>query len=197
MATILTAQLIAVTSTTTAGTAKTVRPNAWAIAGEILLLAAGFGIAYWRRRKKGNSPWRLPPILWGVFAAITVGFTIILEAIAWFTTNDLAPPRTSRYMSYRTPIASAPPRDPSIPPPMVPGTYGTSLPPHIEPDADGSAGPGKPGDPDWVSPAAVTAANQPAGWRADPTGRHEYRYWSGSAWTTHVSDEGRRSVDPL
>lgn len=40
--------------------------------------------------------------------------------------------------------------------------------------------------------------NAPApGWNADPTGRHEYRYWDGSAWTGDVSDSGVTSVDPL
>lgn len=34
-------------------------------------------------------------------------------------------------------------------------------------------------------------------WHPDPTGRHEYRYWDGSAWTEHVSDDGERTVDPV
>ena len=34
-------------------------------------------------------------------------------------------------------------------------------------------------------------------WYADPTGRHEYRYWDGSAWTANVADSGRAAVDPL
>jgi hypothetical protein len=34
-------------------------------------------------------------------------------------------------------------------------------------------------------------------WLADPTGQHELRYWNGSAWTEHVSDQGTQSTDPL
>ncbi|WP_084125982.1 DUF4041 domain-containing protein [Demequina sp. NBRC 110054] len=34
------------------------------------------------------------------------------------------------------------------------------------------------------------------GWYADPTKRHEQRYWSGSAWTEHVFTKGTQSVDP-
>jgi hypothetical protein len=34
-------------------------------------------------------------------------------------------------------------------------------------------------------------------WRADPFGRHEYRYWDGSAWSEHVSDHGAVSGDPV
>jgi hypothetical protein len=35
------------------------------------------------------------------------------------------------------------------------------------------------------------------GWYADPTSRHQFRYWDGSQWTDHVSDGGTRSVDPV
>lgn len=35
------------------------------------------------------------------------------------------------------------------------------------------------------------------GWQPDPTGRHEFRYHNGSAWTADVSDGGQRFVDPL
>lgn len=34
-------------------------------------------------------------------------------------------------------------------------------------------------------------------WYADPTGRHQYRYWDGSVWTDHVADSGQASTDPL
>ena len=34
-----------------------------------------------------------------------------------------------------------------------------------------------------------------AGWKADPFGRHEHRYWDGTAWTAHVSDGGVTGTD--
>jgi hypothetical protein len=34
-------------------------------------------------------------------------------------------------------------------------------------------------------------------WHADPTGRHEHRYWDGTAWTDQVSDAGVQSSDPM
>jgi hypothetical protein len=37
----------------------------------------------------------------------------------------------------------------------------------------------------------------PAGWKPDPRGRHEYRYWDGTQWTDHVSDQGEVSQDPV
>ena len=33
-------------------------------------------------------------------------------------------------------------------------------------------------------------------WFADPTGRNEYRYWDGSAWTNHVSTGGTVLTEP-
>ena len=36
-----------------------------------------------------------------------------------------------------------------------------------------------------------------ASWLADPTGMHELRYWNGSSWTEHVSDQGTAGQDPL
>ena len=35
-----------------------------------------------------------------------------------------------------------------------------------------------------------------AGWQPDPFGRHEYRYWDGSAWSDQVSDGGVVASDP-
>jgi hypothetical protein len=37
----------------------------------------------------------------------------------------------------------------------------------------------------------------PAEWLADPTGRNQLRYWNGSIWTEHVSNNGVQSTDPL
>ena len=43
-------------------------------------------------------------------------------------------------------------------------------------------------------------ATQPAAtnrnWYPDPMGRHEYRWFDGTAWTDQVSSHGRQSVDP-
>lgn len=36
-----------------------------------------------------------------------------------------------------------------------------------------------------------------AGWYPDPAGRHEQRYWDGSAWTEHIADAGTAGSDPL
>ena len=36
-----------------------------------------------------------------------------------------------------------------------------------------------------------------AGWHPDPAGKHELRYWDGSAWTDDVSDGGVAAKDSL
>ena len=68
---------------------------------------------------------------------------------------------------------------------------------------------GMPDGPTWVAhlqrlaaaPPPVEApqpsAVAPAGWLADPLGRHELRYWDGERWTEHVSDGGAQATDPL
>jgi hypothetical protein len=38
--------------------------------------------------------------------------------------------------------------------------------------------------------------DNPARWAPDPLGRHQYRYWDGSQWTDHVSDDGVVQSDP-
>lgn len=48
-----------------------------------------------------------------------------------------------------------------------------------------------------VPAAAGPPAAVPAAWLADPTGRHELRYWDGAAWTAHVADAGVAAEDPL
>jgi DNA polymerase-3 subunit epsilon len=39
----------------------------------------------------------------------------------------------------------------------------------------------------FLGAAALPAPAAPAGWYPDPTGRFVYRYWTGQAWTEHVS----------
>ena len=34
-------------------------------------------------------------------------------------------------------------------------------------------------------------------WRPDPSGRHQLRYWTGSRWSDHVSDDGETARDAI
>ena len=42
----------------------------------------------------------------------------------------------------------------------------------------------------------MTGTSPPAGWYADPFGRHEARYYNGTTWTDHVTSHGRPGTDP-
>lgn len=37
----------------------------------------------------------------------------------------------------------------------------------------------------------------PANWHPDPMGRHQLRYWDGTKWTEHVSNNGATAIDHL
>ena len=41
----------------------------------------------------------------------------------------------------------------------------------------------------------TTPTMTPAGWYTDPSLRHEYRFWNGTSWTSHVSDRGVTGTD--
>ena len=45
--------------------------------------------------------------------------------------------------------------------------------------------------------AAVEEPAAAAAWYADPSGRHQYRFWDGAGWTPSVANDGQASVDPL
>jgi uncharacterized RDD family membrane protein YckC len=47
-----------------------------------------------------------------------------------------------------------------------------------------------------VTTPQTPAPDNPARWAPDPLGRHQYRYWDGTGWTEHVSDDGRVATDP-
>ncbi len=61
---------------------------------------------------------------------------------------------------------------------------------------------------DWVAhltgapssapyPSAYPSVGSPAaGWHPDPSERHELRFWDGTNWTEHVSDQGVTATDP-
>jgi hypothetical protein len=48
-----------------------------------------------------------------------------------------------------------------------------------------------------ASPSVFGQSGVPAGWMPDPSGKHQQRYWSGSAWTEHVVTDGVPGTDPL
>jgi len=64
--------------------------------------------------------------------------------------------------------------------------------PDLGPQASAAVAP-----PTGAVPAGGSSSGGTApGWMRDPFFRHEHRYWSGSAWTEHVSDAGVPATDP-
>jgi len=55
--------------------------------------------------------------------------------------------------------------------------------------------PGSPSTPSSPTVGGQTGGTAP-GWFTDPFVKHEQRYWSGTAWTEHVMDNGAPGTDP-
>jgi hypothetical protein len=49
----------------------------------------------------------------------------------------------------------------------------------------------------FTPPTAPAPTSMAPGWFPDPAHRHQVRYWDGAAWTSHVSDAGAQSEDPV
>lgn len=48
-----------------------------------------------------------------------------------------------------------------------------------------------------TTPQSQPSQSAPGGWHADPTGRHQVRYFDGLRWTEHVGDGGIQARDPI
>lgn len=48
-----------------------------------------------------------------------------------------------------------------------------------------------------AAPPIPPPPSSPPAWATDPHGRHELRYWNGTGWTEHVSDNGVQTTDPI
>lgn len=59
--------------------------------------------------------------------------------------------------------------------------------------ADAAAGDGEFGVSDGGTPVTTSGA----AWHPDPSGRHQYRWWDGTAWTGTVADDGVTAHDPV
>lgn len=67
--------------------------------------------------------------------------------------------------------------------------------PHPQPAAQPTPQPAAVVEPTVQVAAAAPAANIPANWYADPSGRFELRYWDGQKWTEHVARGGQQFTD--
>ena len=68
---------------------------------------------------------------------------------------------------------------------------------HQDPSAVGLARAYRPKQRTSLPSAEGATPTVPAGWKADPTGRHQFRYWDGFHWTENVADAGEQSRDAV
>ena len=137
------------------------------------------------RKRTGVNPWGIPPLVWAIVSFFVIVLGTLLSIIACATTK--VPTRTSRWMGAAghpgAPGQVYPPSGGNAPGygPVPPGTPSSPVDAPLPP----------------FRPTTAVAATSPPRWFADPSGRHEYRYWDGEQWTEHVSDHGTSSVDPI
>ena len=144
-------------------------------AGWYVTLGLVFGmLAFMRsnayRRRTGNSPWHIHPLVWGI-VSVFVTFLVTLLSIVFVAIFGTV---LSIYAwAPRSPVGPATAHEQT-------GTEYFAL----------------PGISLATGPAQAQAVTVLRAWLADPTGRHELRYFDGSGWTEHVADGGVISSDP-
>ena len=157
-----------------------VRTTALVLVRASLYLSLGlvFGmLAFMRsnsyKRRTGNSPWHIHPLVWGgasAFAALFVTFLSIVFVAIFGTLVSI--------------VAWSP---------RIPGRQrGAPEGPEYEggPRYSPASELGPTPAPAQAPPPAVLTA-----WLPDPTGRNELRYFDGSSWTEHVANSGVISAD--
>ncbi len=157
------------------------------------LLLVVFGIAGYQEsrrfeREYGRTPWGWSPWIWGVIMFLSFVIGLVLIAIAERQGRRRPMPVYPQASQYAYADARI-----GVPAPAL--QAGASI----------GSDPTEYGGRTWASSAALPSAVQapiaapvPAGqWAADPSGRHQYRWWDGSAWTQHVVSDGVSSQDPI
>jgi hypothetical protein len=89
----------------------------------------------------------------------------------------ISPRRRGRGPGYGNSFTRTGRPGPRVAPPVEPDV--TSIPPRVAPTSSPS-----------------TSSGLAPGWFTDPFVRHEQRYWSGTGWTEHVTDQGVPGIDP-
>lgn len=128
------------------------------------------------RLRFGVTPWRLPSWAWSLLVFLFLPIGVVIFLIARATTRPRSAPQSLAGPALRGGIGA-------------PGGWpGSTTPGSTTPASADNYGLGGSHPPPERLP--------PAGWYADPAGRHELRYWDGKGWSADVSDGGARSLDP-
>jgi hypothetical protein len=121
------------------------------------------------RKVRGRTPWGMPSALWGFiwFLSLALGLVLYLIARATTKVDGVGRPDPGRY--------------PGSWPPGPAQPYAQTPPP--------------PGQPYSTGAPATAPALSPPMWHPDPSGRFDYRWWDGQAWTTRVARNGTQLDD--
>jgi hypothetical protein len=123
------------------------------------------------KRRTGNSPWHIHPLVWGG-VSVFVAFLVTLLSIAFVAV----------FGTLLSIVAWSP----------RPGRQRGA--PEVNDFEAGRFSPTSELGP-MVKPSLPHAAPALTAWLADPTGRNELRYFDGSGWTEHVANAGVISED--
>src|SRR4051812_12877458 len=162
----------------------------------VLFAVAGFQEARRFERQYGQTPWRWDPWVWAVVMFLSWVIGVVLLAIAERQGRSRAARQPAYASGYMQPAYAQPAYaqqgygQPAVAAAATPSRFGINEPATTAAYA-GTPAPG-------AAPAAAPAAALPAAmWAADPTGRHQYRWWDGSVWTPNVSSNGVVAQDPV
>lgn len=146
------------------------------------LLVLIFAVAGWQHarhltRKYGRPPFGLPDWVWGIVTGLSLLIGIVLLAVAerGLRKTPLATPAHPAVFGYGRTMT------------VVPGQAGLGEPLGYDPSGGAKVAP--------LSTLVAEAAAVPPSWAADPSGRHQYRWWDGAAWTTSVHSNVVTSTD--
>jgi len=140
----------------------------------VLFALAGWQHARHLTRKYGRRPFGWPEWVWGVVTGAALLIGLVLLAIA------------------ERGLRKAPPAKPGGAVQPSHGWSGNVAPAQAAMGYFPSGGTMANMSPTAVAERANVSA--PA-WAADPHGRHQYRWWDGSAWTAFVHDNGVSGTD--
>jgi hypothetical protein len=153
------------------------------------------------RQRTGVNPWHIPPAVWALLSFFIALLGTVLSLIACATTDFPGRRPGQHYSGWGRPGPGYAPVPGSNPPPGYGPAPGFG-PPGTSGPAPGYGSVPAPGThpsayPYPAAPPPPADAVGPPAWHADPTGRHHHRYWDGSHWTEHVSDNGTAAIDPV
>jgi hypothetical protein len=192
-----------------------------------VLAILGYRFSERFRRTRGVTPWHLPSAAWAVLLFFVPPVAVLYLIACITTRSRTGPqgwngPQAGWGQPQGGPPPpqswNAPPSGWTQPPPQgwdapAPGAPAPGAPGYSQSPAGGWVAPPPPGGwdappppgtvfpgfapPGSSEPAPPAPPPSPRNWLADPSGRHELRYWDGTKFTEHVADAGKITIDPL